>query len=413
VRFWTAIHSRSGGLVSRSELKEIVLNGLELKRWIHHPERDRQSDILTAEVEAEVAEINQKLIKAEQQRQEVLDTPIGVIVDEYIRLIMEIAEFDTLDSMQPSDRHKLQSLKTELESVSKKLAIHGYPEAGEEDLTMGRQGIIPRVLSIKSGRGIGYKLNSTMEVMNAIRQSSDRNSFNHTIYMIAEKTYRPVGSTDNPGWYVEWVKEVKRSIKSGAGTYIRHGMYDKLLSLLFPEMATALSKKIKQPTSSDFDANRQIKYNMDWWEKKLKAESRSEVSGEVQKVIDEYSGGYYRANGPRVDFVQVLADAVAIRNGDRYFKWFEIWSDRYDLSYDVHSIVRLLSAAGFSDARDQWHEWNRYIQSISSLRTNTYTKSEIDPRHDMIAPRSGSSGYKVGVVSVSVQIASVARKGLP
>jgi hypothetical protein len=385
--------SRSGGLVSRDELKEIVLNGLDLKRWLHHPERDKQSDILTAEVESEVIEINQKLLKEQQQRQEILNTPIETIVEKYISLIMEIAGFDTLDSMQPSDRLKLQSLETELKEVSKKLAIHGYPEAADDDLTMGRRGIIPRVLSIKLGRGIGYKLNSTMEVMNAIKQSSDRNSFNHTIYMIAERVYRPTESPENPSWYVEWVNGVKASIKSGEFTYIRDDRYDKLLSLLFPEMATALSKPIRKTSPSDFDANRQIKYNLEWWQRKRNTDSHSRVTHKVQKVMDEYSGGYYRAYGQRVDFEQILVDAVAISKGESYSKWFEIWSNRYGLAYDVHPIARLLSAAGFTDAINQWHDWNRYVQSVKSQTNYKYTRSELDPHKDVFVPKSASSVY--------------------
>ena len=262
--------SFSGGLVSRNELREIVLNGLELKRWIHHPLRDEKYECLTSELESEITGIEQKLLKERQYRKKVLNTPLQEIVDEYLSLIIDIAEFDTLDSLSQSDLAKRDTLKEMLASVSQKLAIHDYPEATDETLTLGRQAIIPRVLSIKFGRGVGYKLNTTMDVMNAIKQSSNRNSSNHSIFMIAEKVYRPADAPPNPDWYGDWVNEVKRSINAHEQTYIRDRKFDRFLSLLFPEMSPGLAKNLKRKHSPDFDAEARIKANVEWWQAERK-----------------------------------------------------------------------------------------------------------------------------------------------
>ena len=120
------------------------------------------------------------------------------------------------------------------------LAIHRFSLAGALELFSGRQGIIPRILSIKIGRGLGYKLDSTMAVMNAIRQSTDQNRSNHSIYMIAEKVYRSELQPVAP-WYPVWVSQVRGSIEVYDPNYIRDGKHDKLLSMLFPEMAKGIA----------------------------------------------------------------------------------------------------------------------------------------------------------------------------
>lgn len=274
--------SRSGGLVSRAELKEIVVDSLELKSWIHHPEIDAQTKILELEVAAKVGEIDREELERLEYREEVLNTPIEDIISEYIELIIKLAEYDLLDQLSIADLSSKSAVKILLEVTSEKFRIKGYLEAGDPELTDGRQAIIPRILSIKFGTGVGYKLNSAMEVMNAIKQSSSKNSTNHTIFMIAENVYRSEAnsyraeeSRNRPNWYVEWVDEVKRSIRAGESTYIRDDKFDRFLSLLFPEMKSALSKEYFKITRANigttnidtnyYDAHEKFKSNMKWW----------------------------------------------------------------------------------------------------------------------------------------------------
>ena len=68
-----------------------------------------------------------------------------------------------------------------------------------------------------------------------------RNCYNHSLYLIAEKAYRQADASTPPKWYTQWVDGIKESIKRGESTYLRDGKYDRLLSLLFPEMAAGLA----------------------------------------------------------------------------------------------------------------------------------------------------------------------------
>lgn len=233
--------SRSGGLISRADLKIWVVHGLEVKRWLHHPETQIQTHILEMEVGSSVAAIDEAEHEAQTFRKDVLATPLKEIAQDFLNTVFVLAEYDREAVVDDAMREAIEQAKQHVNDEAGKLVIHGYPEATDRQLTGGRSGIIPRVLSIQIGRGVGYRLDSTMEVMNAIRQSSTHNSSNHTIYLIAEKAFRTPDSPVHPGWYTSWVGEIKASINRNEATYIRDGKFDRLLSLLFPDMAAGLA----------------------------------------------------------------------------------------------------------------------------------------------------------------------------
>lgn len=232
--------SMTGGLVSRAELKALVVYGLETKKWLHHPELDAQTSRLSAEVEAAILKIEEECLKEKMHRQKVLATPLKKIATDYLDWIYKYAEFDREGTHSDEHKDAIAICLRHINARADDLAIHGYIGAGTPELFYGRQGIIPRILSIKTGCGVGYRLDSTMAVMNAIRQSRDQNRSNHSIYLIAEKVFRselqPVAA-----WYEGWANEVRASIKSSDPDYLREGNYDKLLSMLFPEMAISLA----------------------------------------------------------------------------------------------------------------------------------------------------------------------------
>lgn len=193
------------------------------------------------EVGSSVAAIDEAEYEAQTFRKHVLATPLKEIAQDFLNTVFILAEHDRDAVVDDAMREAIEQAKQHVNAEAGKLAIHGYPEATDRQLTGGRSGIIPRVLSIQIGRGVGYRLDSTMEVMNAIRQSSTHNSSNHTIYLIAEKAFRTPDAPVHPGWYTSWVEDIKASIKRNEATYIRDGKFDRLLSLLFPDMAAGLA----------------------------------------------------------------------------------------------------------------------------------------------------------------------------
>lgn len=230
--------SRAGGLISRSELRELVIEGLELKRWLCHPAAYLLHQKLEAEADAELEERNDAIQEREDARQLTLKTPVEQIAKDYLNAIYlyQTADRNSAASNFDESSRLLRNVFIQAE----RLEIHGFGAAMDEELFGSRGKIIPRILAIKNGGGVGYDLDSTMGVMNAIKQTHAKRRTYHTLYLIAEAVYRKEDAPANPAWYVEWVEEIKKSIVSSAKMYARTRRYDRLLSLLFPEMRARL-----------------------------------------------------------------------------------------------------------------------------------------------------------------------------
>jgi len=238
--------SLTGGRLTRDQLRVLVVDDLNIKRWLYHPDLELHRELLNRQLAHEIASIEGGLQKAARRRQDVLATPLPDIAFEYVDAVLGLH-----DAMVDEDSDETKSAKvkvTELAAKEKvadaadKLAIHGYPEAGDDNL-IGWHGILARILSVQLDRGAGYRLSSGMAVLNAIRQTKNSERSNHTLYFIAARIYAPSLTPDQKEWLEQWIAEVKTSIRNGETTYLRDPRYDRLLSLLFPDMAVGLSKQ--------------------------------------------------------------------------------------------------------------------------------------------------------------------------
>lgn len=233
--------SRVGGLITRSELRRLVIEDLEFKRWLFHPKAAQCQQEIEADADSQVQAINWEIQEREAALEAIQKIPIETIAQDFLAAILR---YETYARQGISaDFEEVARLLKNVAAQSELLVLRGYPEAKDRALTGSRSEIIPRILAIRNGGGVGYELDSTMSVMNAIKQSRPENRMFHTIYLIAEVVYGKVPASEKPAWYQDWVSEIKRSIDSGEDSmYVRPRRYDRLIALLFPEMRTALEK---------------------------------------------------------------------------------------------------------------------------------------------------------------------------
>jgi hypothetical protein len=178
-----------------------------------------------------------------------------------------------------------------------KLGMHGYPEAGDENL-IGSGGILVRALSIALGRPVGYRYDNLMGVLNAIRQTSGPRLSTLSIYFIAARAYPPTFSPEQRVWFESWANEVRQSIQAGETMYLRDPAYDRLLSLLFPEMAAGLAKpggKLAPGAGVRWDQERQMFVRPDVPDRRrakfLEAQPRSDRVG--SRLLDTKPGDWW------------------------------------------------------------------------------------------------------------------------
>lgn len=231
--------SLAGGRVNRDELKRLVVDEVATKRWLFNPDLEWQRSALLArlvkQVEDERAALDAHAKWVSDRRAQVLSTPLSDIASEYLDAVT--CMFDAARG----DREAARSARELVADAADKLAIRGYPEAGDENL-VGTDNILSRVMSIKLGRPVGYRCDNLMAVLNAIRQTTGPQLSALSIYFIAARAYPPQFNTEQQEWFDGWASEVRNSILAGETTYMRDPAFDRLLSLLFPEMAAGLAK---------------------------------------------------------------------------------------------------------------------------------------------------------------------------
>jgi len=231
--------SMAGGRVNRDELRRLVVDEVAIKRWLFHPDQKYQSarlhEALVQRAEAERVAHEKHAAWLAQRRQEVLATPVALLAESYLDAVASMHETRSGSVGQREAREAVAD-------AADKLAMHGYPEAGDENLLCGG-GILHRLLCFSLGRPVGDRYGSLLGALRDIQSSSGNRVSTLTIYFIALKAYPPVLEPEQQVWLDDWFSEVRHSISKGETTYLRDPAYDRLLSLLFPEMAAGLAKK--------------------------------------------------------------------------------------------------------------------------------------------------------------------------
>lgn len=279
--------SLMGGEISVDDFSEFIINSTQGKSWIHHPMMGEIEGELLSElndaVEVENFEFNKKneeerLLKIandarEEERieRERLDIERKIKLEEkieenrkkeqeiilailknldleeisrmYLESIKNYSNLLNLDEKMPSSEFKLETQKkiAYIEDIASELINRGFPSANNEELFRSTGSIISVLLSIKSGSPVGYKFETVWQVINSLTcQNSERATQWHTLFLIALKTYPKELNDKQLDIVSVWRKKVTTSIRAGNLPYARSERHDKLLSLLFPEMAGAL-----------------------------------------------------------------------------------------------------------------------------------------------------------------------------
>lgn len=243
--------SMTGGRVTRSELHRLVVHEVSVKRWLHFPDLDNIRASLQAQMQSEHDLRIEAARIAEERRRRIQDAPISEIAGRYLQAVehMLIAQ----GRLRPGGQQEpdFVAAKASVSISVDEMAQRGYPEAGDEDL-LGHHRILSRLLSIRDNRGVGYGFGTAAEVLNAIQQSQPNNRNDWTLYLIAAKVYLPSLVAERPAWFEDWRDTVVAAVKKVDYMYMRSPKYDRLLSLLFPEMVSGLAKSFgKRPVVPD------------------------------------------------------------------------------------------------------------------------------------------------------------------
>jgi hypothetical protein len=219
--------SMMGGVLTETEFISLVVDDFVGKRWICHPDEAQEQARLLA------------LLREELDR-----TPESVAK----KFLASMADYGNAVRTPDGDSQTHRAAFEVVNQYAQQLADLGYREA-TDDFFLRPGHLVNRLQSIQSNTAIGYRLDSAWQVINAILQEHDPYRRWQTIYLMAIDVWRPTLTPPQRGRIAEWRHRVIESLKLGEDTYRRPPTYDKLIGLLFPELAQRLTKPLPSPNS--------------------------------------------------------------------------------------------------------------------------------------------------------------------
>lgn len=232
-----------GGVITRDELKQIVIEELVAKHWLHHPKLTVEIARLEAEIDSELQSIQDRYIRRESYH----ETNVADWAKHYEEAFIEHETFDLLarkaeiegnpvfDELHSSRKAWLERL----EDCSYALEKYGFPQANI-NRQLRLHSILKRLFSIKLNGVVGYNLDTCWQVINTMHMDQEDAKTWHTLYLIAINEYKPTLTSEHNQKIQKWRQKVVYSIQDGKEDYLRSKKYDAFLALLFPEMKTRL-----------------------------------------------------------------------------------------------------------------------------------------------------------------------------
>jgi hypothetical protein len=225
-----------GGAITREALANFVVNETAAKRWLCHPDSALAVEVLNVQLDDESAHQDALRKAIELVAHENTVEAWGAVFLEAASLMFQARQASRQLPFTCADRYE-----EELKAAAIALACHGYPEADDPSLYGAPNMLLERLLSIRDDTSVGYAEGSCWEVISRIRQDGTALRKWHPVYLIAIKVYAPKLTEMQEKSITTWRDEVINSIKRGYELYVRDERYDRLLALLFPEIAERLS----------------------------------------------------------------------------------------------------------------------------------------------------------------------------
>lgn len=313
--------SRMVGALSRDALRHLVLDDVVGKRWLHHPAAVRplptRMDLDNA-IELELGPNVEGNVHALQAR--LLRGPAEAWAARYLLAVRQLANIDVDLKQATRDERDFakDSAHEDVLYAADALHLHGYPEALDYRLLHLAPTMLHRLMSIMFKDPVGYDYSTVWQVINTMLANTtpDAKSW-HGLYLMAIKArVGELGFTPKQGERIAtWRDTVLQSIREGSEEYLRDPLFDRLLSLLFPELAVGLantqfkrgsSQSPLEPAGSDPDQDSQRFYEseqIDQWTWALPSDVRA------RKL--EIAASRARLDGWAVDDTSILHHLVS------------------------------------------------------------------------------------------------------
>ena len=251
--------SRFGGRITRTELRNLVVQNLDCKSWLFNPWVSEKWHELRLEVEALKDGDDEAIELEEAERAEIEGCSIAVLATEHLDAVQ--AHLNTLthasgDHGALPDQQSMAATREAVAATARRLAIKGYPGADDEYL-LDQRGILGVLLALRNDRALGGNLNSGFQVLNAMMNGRGTLHSLAPLWLAAARAFRLPMSEMQEQIFDGWAAKVRAQILSVPRAYTRRETFDSLLVVLFPELEEALRKTTARHLAGQFEKTQQ------------------------------------------------------------------------------------------------------------------------------------------------------------
>lgn len=240
-----------GGLVTREELRVLILEDHAGKRWLYHPDAASMREAAQALVDADL--LQDRSARPAPIRPAFATMPPPVLAPGRLRdAAIATAASALLDAVRRDGRLRdfaedtRQVARQDIEAAISDLVRLGFPEARNTAL-LRADGIsypLLRLVCLRDNRD--HRLQSTVdEMVREICAMPVQNGCWHALYLMAVKCYAPTLSDDVRDQFGELRSTVLESLCRGESAFERERDWDRLLGICFPELAESLKWRSK------------------------------------------------------------------------------------------------------------------------------------------------------------------------
>lgn len=232
--------SRMAGVLSRDELRHLLLDQVAGKVWLHHPPPGALPPPSTPS--HTLIEFGPRPDEdTVEKKAAILTTPAATWAARYLEAVRELARIDfEIDTGPTLGRPTAHAAVL---AAADALTMHGYPEALDYRLFDDQRSMLHRLMSIMTGRPVVYRYSRIWQVVNTILTdiTAEAKSW-HGLYLLAiREREQQLHFTDKQCELLEeWRKRVRVSLRQNEDEYRRDPRYDRLFELLFPELSFGL-----------------------------------------------------------------------------------------------------------------------------------------------------------------------------
>ena len=308
--------SEAFGRISRKELADLIIDRLDGKRWLHHPDRLRQQEQLRAAAVAASDAKAKELAQAQQQESEAAAA---------FRASRETASERTGVVAQQPDLPTPEQDRVRCR-IKLKAAQSGWKPT--EDLLDG-------LLSLRHGTGIGHHRGLTAgQVAHKLRCTIDTHL--HCLVLIALNAYGSGPGEADRTVVDEWAAMTREKVRAKDHMWLPPAGALPLLKEMFPELSAAVDKMMA--------FIRKAPLGLRWTSGEPPA-SRLRRAEAMRRNL--YEDGAFRHYALRIDYDRVMAEALSARSREESLDaLLTYWSKQYALGDDLKPIINVLREAG-------------------------------------------------------------------